>query len=164
MKKIILWLDKHLEESIMLVLLSGIVVIMGVQVFMRYVLKNSLAWPEELTRYLFIWFVFLGMGYGIRYDIHIRVDLLEVICPQMKKLLYVIQDLLFLGFCIFMIRPSINGVMMMVRTGQTSAAMNLPIYYVYISLLAGFILSIFRFIQKYIFIFMKKGSFEEAKA
>jgi len=158
LKKVVLWLDRHLEESIMLVLLSGIVVIMGIQVFMRYVMKNSLAWPEELTRYLFIWFVFLGIGYGIRYNVHIRVDLLEVGFPRLKQFLSVIQDLMFLGFCIFMIKPSINGVMMMVRTGQTSPAVNLPMYYVYSSLLTGFIIAILRIIQKYIMIFMKKAN------
>ena len=81
------------------------VIIMGIQVFMRYVLAKSLPWPEELTRYLFIWFVFLGISYGIRYNIHIKVDIIETVFPKVKPFLIVIQDLLFLTFCIMMIRP-----------------------------------------------------------
>lgn len=54
MKKIIHWLDDNIEEFLMLVFLGAMPLIMGIQVFSRYVLKMSLSWSEELTRYLFI--------------------------------------------------------------------------------------------------------------
>ena len=79
------WVDKYLEESLMLILLAAMVCVMGLQVFMRYVLASSLSWPEELTRYMFIWFVFLGIGYGIRYDVHIRVNIIETFFPKIEK-------------------------------------------------------------------------------
>jgi TRAP-type C4-dicarboxylate transport system permease small subunit len=43
-------------------LLGGIVVIMGVQVFFRYVLNDSLIWAEEMSRYLLVWITFLFLG------------------------------------------------------------------------------------------------------
>ncbi len=58
MKKIIHWLDDNIEEFLMLVFLGAMTLIMGIQVFSRYVLGMSLLWSEELTRYLFIWSVF----------------------------------------------------------------------------------------------------------
>ena len=54
MKKVIHWLDENLEECILILLLIGMTLIMGIQVFSRYVLGMSLSWSEELTRYLFI--------------------------------------------------------------------------------------------------------------
>lgn len=81
--RLLRWLDKYFEESLMLILLAAMVCIMGLQVFMRYVMQNSLSWPEEMTRYMFIWFVFLGISYGIRNDIHIRVNLLETFFPKL---------------------------------------------------------------------------------
>lgn len=156
LKKNLSWLDQHLEEVIIIILLGLMVIIMGIQVFMRYVLAKSLPWPEELTRYLFIWFVFLGISYGIRYNIHIKVDIIETVFPKVKPFLIVIQDLLFLTFCIMMIRPSINGVNMMIRTGQTSPAMNLPMCFVYLSLLMGFCLAIIRLVQKYLLILFRR--------
>jgi TRAP-type C4-dicarboxylate transport system permease small subunit len=46
-------------------MLATIVIVMGVQVFFRYVLNNSLIWAEELCRYLLVWisFLFLGMAF-----------------------------------------------------------------------------------------------------
>ena len=100
--------------------------------------------------------MFLGISYGIRYNIHIKVDIIETVFPKVKPFLIVIQDLLFLTFCIMMIRPSINGVNMMIRTGQTSPAMNLPMCFVYLSLLMGFCLAIIRLVQKYLLILFRR--------
>lgn len=54
MKKILHWLDENLEEFILVIFLIAMTLIMGIQVFCRYVLGMSLSWSEELTRYLFI--------------------------------------------------------------------------------------------------------------
>lgn len=159
MKKVLLWLDKYMEECVMLVLLAGMVFLMGLQIFMRYVMKASLPWPEELIRYMFIWFVFLGISYGVRYNIHLRVDLLEIGLPKLKPFLNFLQDVVFFAFCLYMIRPAYAAVRALVRNGQTSAAMDMPMYLVYVSLLIGFALTTFRFVQKYVRIIggMRRG-------
>mgnify|MGYP004463633691 FL=1 len=54
MRKALKWLDDNLEEFLLVLLLLGMAVIMGIQVFSRFALKESLSWTEELTRYLFI--------------------------------------------------------------------------------------------------------------
>ena len=61
MKKILHWLDENLEEFILVIFLIAMTLIMGIQVFCRYVLGMSLSWSEELTRYLFIWCGFLSV-------------------------------------------------------------------------------------------------------
>ena len=45
--KILKWLDRNLEEKLMMVLLMAMVLIMGIQVVCRYVFNNSLSWTEE---------------------------------------------------------------------------------------------------------------------
>jgi len=55
MKRIFHWLDENLEEFLLVIGLIAMTLIMGVQVFCRYVLGMSLSWSEELTRYIFIW-------------------------------------------------------------------------------------------------------------
>ena len=55
MKKILHWLDENLEEFLLVFFLIAMTLIMGIQVFCRYVLGQSLSWSEEITRYLFIW-------------------------------------------------------------------------------------------------------------
>ena len=53
MKRIFHWLDENLEEFLLVIGLIAMTLIMGVQVFCRYVLGMSLSWSEELTRYIF---------------------------------------------------------------------------------------------------------------
>jgi len=54
MKKVLKWMDDNLEMSISIVLMSGMTVLIFIQVIMRYIFKNSLSWSEELARYLLI--------------------------------------------------------------------------------------------------------------
>lgn len=64
--KIIRWLDDNLEEALLIALLVLMTLLMGLQVFSRYILNASLSWSEELTRYLFIWSGFLSISYCIK--------------------------------------------------------------------------------------------------
>jgi len=64
--KVLRWLDDHLEEYILAVLLVTISCVMMLQIIMRYIFNSSLPWPEELTRYCFVWSGFLGIGYSIK--------------------------------------------------------------------------------------------------
>ena len=57
--KVIKFLDRRLEEVILVLLLSCIVVIMLCQIVCRYVLNDSLSWSEEFCRYCYIWFMFV---------------------------------------------------------------------------------------------------------
>ncbi len=151
--KILRWLDKYFEEVIVLSLLAIMVIIMGIQVFMRYAVNYSLSWPEELTRYMFIWFVFIGMSYAVKYDIHIRINILETFVPKIEKKLRVIQDIFFFVFCCYMLPYAFKAVKMLIKTNQHSPAMQIPMYAVYVALLIGLILTIFRLVQKYVIIF-----------
>src|SRR5262245_1680277 len=57
-------------------LLAATVIICLIQVFCRYVLNNSLSWPEEMARWAFVWLVFVGSAMLTRRSGHIAIDLL----------------------------------------------------------------------------------------
>ena len=46
---ILKWLDKNIEEFLMVIFLALMTCVMGVQIGMRYIFNNSLVWSEELT-------------------------------------------------------------------------------------------------------------------
>lgn len=148
---IIKWLDDNFEESVMKVLLCLIVVVMGLQVFMRYVMNNSLSWAEEISRYFFIWFTFLGVSYSVKNEKHIRVDILKNYIPEK-----IWNALIFIGYIIFMIFCGyliINGwsvITSLFITQQSSPALRLPMYVVYLSFFVGLILTAIRIVQKII--------------
>jgi TRAP-type C4-dicarboxylate transport system permease small subunit len=159
------WLDTKFEETLMAIALWAIVIIMGMQVVMRYLFGSSLSWSEEISRYFFIWFTFLGLSYAVRNNSHIRIDILESTFPKLKKPMEIIGDAFFLAFCVYMIRPSITTLQGLYRTWQTSPALEIPMFFVYLSLLVGFILTILRLLQKYyMMIFKKKDIAEELHA
>ena len=62
-KKVFVWLNDSLEEFLMVASLILMTLIMGIQVFSRYVLGASLSWSEELTRYIFVWAGFLSVSF-----------------------------------------------------------------------------------------------------
>jgi len=64
--KLVKWLDKHLEEILLVALLFVMMIIMGIQILARYALGNSLSWSEEITRFCFIWTGFLSISYCVK--------------------------------------------------------------------------------------------------
>ena len=44
------------------------------QVVLRFIFNNPQAWAEEVSRYLFVWIVFIGAAVAIAHDAHIRID------------------------------------------------------------------------------------------
>ena len=75
-------------EWTLCILLVAIVVITFVQVLSRYVLQTSLAWTEELARYLFIWLAALGAAYAFKVRSHFLIRF--VVDKFSQKVQYVI--------------------------------------------------------------------------
>lgn len=65
---------KKYLDNLLALLLGLIVVIMFAQVLFRYVFNNSLAWSEELIRFVFVWLTFIGGAILIRDNAHIAVE------------------------------------------------------------------------------------------
>ena len=84
--------------------LSGIglvlmTVIIGAQVFFRYVLNDSIIWSEPAAVILMGWFIFLGAAVGIREGYHLSFDVLLFLVPQRGKLvLYTLSDIVVTAF------------------------------------------------------------------
>ncbi len=62
-------------ETAAATLLVGTNAVALLQVFCRYVLNSALSWPEEMARFAFVWFVFLGTALVTRRARHITIDM-----------------------------------------------------------------------------------------
>ena len=81
-----------------LVLFWGLAVVVFLQFFTRYALNNSLAWTEEVARYLLILVCFLGSVGVVRRGGHIALEfVLRMVKPAHAKLLAVTAELITLG-------------------------------------------------------------------
>ena len=70
--KVLKWLDKHLEEMLLVILLAAIVLVMLYQIVRRYLFNSSLSWSEELGKFLFVWISWMGISLGQREGEHIK--------------------------------------------------------------------------------------------
>lgn len=69
------------------ILLVAMVLIISVNVFMRYVLDSGLRWGEEIALVLVGWFVFLAIPMGVRKRLHISLHLWRRPVPWLDRIL-----------------------------------------------------------------------------
>lgn len=142
-------LDQNLERWLLCLLLVGMTLILGLQIFCRFILNNSLTWSEELSRFMFIWSTFLSIGFCLKEDISLKIDTLISVFPaRIQSLILFAGDVLMLAFFLYMLPSSWDFAYASVENGQTSAACGIPMYFVQGSILAGFALGAFRSAQK----------------
>ena len=141
-------IDDYLEETILLILLVLMTAIMGVQIVSRYIFQNSLTWSEELVRYMFVWSASLGVPFCIKHGLSIKVDQFRNLfpVPLQRILMYIDKIIIFLLFLVLFIY-SFKVVRATYLSGQTSPAMQLPMWTVQISVTVSSLLSMIRSIQ-----------------
>ena len=150
LKNIEKWFSR-LEENFTggILLFSGI--LLFINVIMRYVFHHAIFWAEELVRYGMVWLIFIGGSQVIKKEGHIRVDLIHVILPDKgQKLLNIVIDTMSLVFCLGLTFYGFQQTMRIKHFEQVSAALELSMWVVYLSIPLGGVLMSFRYIQRLI--------------
>jgi len=116
--------------------LALMVAVVTWQVVSRYVLGDPSAWTEEVARMLLIWVGLLGGVYAYRMNAHLGLDLLRMkVGPVGQRRLDVISDVLCGLFALTVL--VIGGGMLVQLTWelkQTTAALGIPMAWVYVVL------------------------------
>ena len=154
MKRVLLWLDKNFEEVFMGSTMVVMFVVLFGQTILRYFFNAALNWPEELSRFVFIWYVFIGMAYCERNHTHLIVDFLSAFFPKLKPVYAWVGDASVLAFSSVMAYFGIVKLKTLIKSGQLSPAMEFPMWIAYLALEVGFALCIFRAIQSIVLRFM----------
>ncbi|SFN53241.1 TRAP-type C4-dicarboxylate transport system, small permease component [Pseudobutyrivibrio sp. UC1225] len=150
MKRIFFFIDEYLEEFIMVVLLIGMSVIMGIQIFCRYILGASLSWSEEITRYLFIWSAFLSVSLCTKKCISIKIDqFIRAFKPRGKALFKVLNLTIEFIFFVYLIPFSYRYLVSTIESGQVSPACGIPMYFVQSAPLVCFTLCAIRILERW---------------
>ncbi len=150
MKRVLSWLNDSLEEFLMVISLILMTVIMGIQVFSRYVLGASLSWSEELTRYIFVWAGFLSVSYCTKKCVSIKIEQFVAMFPRRGKAVFKLVNHTFELIFFFYLMPfAVKYLMSAVESGQVSPACRIPMYYVQAAPLVSFLLVALRIIQRW---------------
>ena len=136
-----------LEESIALVFFLLIFVLMTMGVFNRYLFGKTFAWNIELCRYSFVWLTFVGAAFVRKQDTHIKIEILfnyinKKLSPTAQKILWVLKTILTIAFLITLIYL---GFILANKTWRfKSQAMQIPQFFLYISVTVGAALYLLR--------------------
>lgn len=147
--KILKWLDEHFEESILVFLLAMISIVMLAQIIARYIFNDSMSWPEEFSRYCYIWTVFLSVSFTLKKGNMLRVGVVMDMFPTwLQNTVKILCHLIMLYLFFLLFRQACTTVLHIKNmTKEISSAMRIPMWMMYMSVVTGFGLSILRMVQ-----------------
>ncbi len=120
------------------------VVLICIEVILRYVFNRSLIWMVELEIYLFLFSFLMAAGYAFKHDKHVRVDLFYANYSKKKKAWINLIGGIFLltPWCIISIIGCLRYANISWRIGEVSQQPGgLPaVYLLKFSIVLGFIL------------------------
>lgn len=148
MKKVLRWLDINFEPVIIGILFYAVMIIVTVQVIMRFVFSSGMNWGEELARYMFVWLMYFGFSYATRNNRHIRVGFfVERMKPSAQKVILIICDLLFLALMGLSLAAAIITCQAVAYYKDFSVTLNVSMNVLYSAGVVGFLLMALRLVQ-----------------
>jgi len=123
------------------IVLAIMVFIIFLQVIMRYVLGHSLSTSEELTRYMFVFVLYLSVNLGIKGDNQIKIDVMDLqLHGTALKILKIVQYVL----SAIAVIAAMVGSFYLIKTGKMAItpSLHLPMWIVYLVFPVGFALDL----------------------
>lgn len=106
--------------------------VMCYAVIMRYILRESPVWSDELCRYALVWLSFYGGAVALKRGSLASMDLLiNAFKPDARKWVSIIVDLLSLALLIILTKISLDLVLSRSVQIQKSPAMAIPFPIIY---------------------------------
>lgn len=134
-------------EILTIFFLAVLVIIVPVEVFLRYCLGKSLYITEDLTRYLMVWVVFLASSLALRENSHMSIDLLlNRFKGRARCWFNLFSQALLLTFLIFLI---VEGVIALTyQMEQIIPTLDIPIFWFYLAIPVGSILMVLNLLPR----------------
>lgn len=148
---------KVIEDYVTLVIFLFLFVMLGVQVFCRYLFNYPIGWINEIGRYLLIIITFIGLGGVTRRDSNIRLlFLLESLPKQLSNIIKIFLEIIEIVFLVFSTWYAWQLFLFMRERIMTSFPISLKYLYgpVFVGLLCATIRCLQRLIYKYKGIFL----------
>jgi len=142
--RVLATLDRGVEAVERWVLAGGVLGMAAVSianVFARNVLGHSLTFAAEVSQLLVVLVTFLGIGYGVRHARHIRMAAIyDQLTGRWRKGLMVLICLGTAALLFILAALAAGYVTDLAGRGRVTAALRLPLYWVYVWVPVGFVL------------------------
>ncbi|MCD7992153.1 MAG: TRAP transporter small permease [Clostridia bacterium] len=147
-KKVFQWMDDKLEVFIGAVFLALMVVFTTLQIVGRYLFSTPFPWTEEMTRYMFVWMVFISIGYAVKTGEHIRITFVRsLLRPSLRLYLDIVCNILCFGFSVICMIEGYKLLSIIRQGGQTAVSLPIPMWLLYLVMPLGFLLVCLRLVQ-----------------
>lgn len=134
------WCDRIIEGGVIGAFLFFVALTFG-QVVLRYGFGRPLTWAEEVSRYLFVWVVFVGAGVAARYRGHIALDfLVNRFPPRPRHVVAMIMGVLSLAM-LLLVFVWYGWTLTLVSMRQESPATGVPVGYATLAIPVGGLLT-----------------------
>ena len=134
-----------------LICLGGFIISVLIQVISRTFLPKTPSWTEELARYLFIYMVAFGASVAVHKKEFVAVDLIIDFLPKIiRKLIELVINIVLLLFVTFVLLKSVLSFAIL-EYRMVSTAMQVPMQYIYFSMIILFGLLILSFVMEILY-------------
>lgn len=95
-----------------------------INVILRYFFHSGITWSEEVSRFMFIWLIFLGAILGLKDNEHLGVDsLIKYLSVKNRKILFVINSVII--FVMLLMVADGTWKLTLLNTDQSSPAIEI---------------------------------------
>lgn len=134
-------LVNNAETLLCELLLAVFVVLLFAQILARQLFGYNIAWSEELSTFMFVWFAYLGAVVAAKMSAHNRVTVHFQLMPKwMSRTLLTIADLLWVAFNLYFVWLSYDFVFNRMNLFWKAQTLGVPMKYFYMILPIAFTL------------------------
>jgi TRAP-type C4-dicarboxylate transport system permease small subunit len=138
----------NFESIFCRLLLVGFVCLLFAQIVSREVFGVSITWIEELSVYMFVWFVYFGASYAAKMAAHNRVTFqFGFLSKKATNVVEAVADLFWIFFNIYFIYLATDFVFNKMNKFWKSQTLGIEMKYIYMVLPIAFTLMTIRVLQ-----------------
>ena len=130
------WILGDLAGLVAALLLAALAGLAVSAVVFRYVVGAPLAWAEEVQQLMLLWIILIGLIYGKRKNMLLRMDILyNMLSAKMRHMVSILQEIIHIVLFCLMIY---YGYKLAQQVGsRVTSMLALPLFWLYISLPIG---------------------------
>lgn len=120
----------HLVKILMVLCLTGMVILVFGNVVLRYGFNSGISLSEEVSRWLFVWMVFLGSLVALKDHAHLGLDTaIKHLPPQGKRLCLIIGHVLMLYVCWLIVLGSWQQAVINIDVVAPASGLSMALFY-----------------------------------
>ncbi|MCL2123922.1 MAG: TRAP transporter small permease [Desulfovibrionaceae bacterium] len=141
----------NFEEAFCAVCMAAMVTCLTLQVGIRIVSGSALAWTEELSRYAFLWTVYIAAAFIAKRNAHVRITAQFLPMPLWTRFIFrLIADVIWVFFLLYIAWQSWLSIETSLEFPEVSPTLHVTKAYVEMIIPAGFILMSWRIVEDYL--------------